>query len=78
VKSLGKSRSVEIQAYARKRIETTDGAFGVKMGLPYAEGFISLYSTTHYYLPVSEIDLQHSKASDHESITRRSYRVKVP
>jgi 4-oxalomesaconate hydratase len=64
--------------YARKRIETTDGAFGNKRGVAYAEGFISLYSTTQYYLPVSEIDLEHSKGSDHESIKRRSYRVNVP
>jgi hypothetical protein len=65
-------------AYARKRIETTDGAFGNKRGVAYAEGFISLYSPTQYYLPVSEIDLEHSKGSDHESINRRSYRVNVP
>jgi 4-oxalomesaconate hydratase len=65
-------------AYARKRIETTDGGFGNKRGLSYAEGFISLYSTTNYYLPVSEIDLQHSTSTDHESIIHRSYRVNVP
>jgi LmbE family N-acetylglucosaminyl deacetylase len=65
-------------AYARKRIETSDGAFGAQVKVPYAEGFISLYSTTNYYLPVSPIDLQHAAASDHESITRRSYRVNVP
>ena len=65
-------------AYARKRIETTDGAFGNKRALAYAEGFISLYSTTHYYLPVSDIDLNYVKATDHESIIRRSYRVNVP
>lgn len=65
-------------AYARKRIETSDGAFGALMKVPYAEGFISLYSTTNYYLPVSEIDLQRSKASDHQGIQRRSYRINVP
>lgn len=65
-------------AYARKRIETSDGAFGSRVRVPYAEGFISLYSTTQYYLPVSPIDLQHSKASDHEGIARRSFRVNVP
>jgi 4-oxalomesaconate hydratase len=64
--------------YARKRIETSDGAFGSRVRVPYAEGFISLYSTTQYYLPISEIDLQHSKASDHEGIKRRSYRINVP
>jgi 4-oxalomesaconate hydratase len=65
-------------AYARKRIETSDGAFGARVRVPYAEGFISLLSTTQYYLPVSPIDLQHSKASDHQGISRRSYRVNVP
>jgi 4-oxalomesaconate hydratase len=65
-------------AYARKRIEATDGGFGRKMGIAYAEGFISLFSTTHYYLPVSDIDLARVKAPDHESIRRRSYRVDVP
>lgn len=65
-------------AYAKKRIETSDGAFGSRVRVPYAEGFISLYSTTQYYLPVSAIDLQHAKTSDHEGIARRSYRVDVP
>jgi LmbE family N-acetylglucosaminyl deacetylase len=64
-------------AYARKRIETADGAFGARIKSAYAEGFISLYSTTNYYLPVSEIDLQRSKDSDHEGIRRRSFRVNV-
>jgi LmbE family N-acetylglucosaminyl deacetylase len=65
-------------AYARKRIEFSDAAFGSRVKVPYAEGFISLKSTTHYYLPVSEIDLEHAKASDHEGISRSSYRVEVP
>jgi LmbE family N-acetylglucosaminyl deacetylase len=65
-------------AYARKRIETADGAFGARIKTSYAEGFISLYSTTNYYLPVSEIDLQRAKESDHEGIRRRSFRVSVP
>ncbi|HBO43168.1 MAG TPA: hypothetical protein DD670_04385 [Planctomycetaceae bacterium] len=65
-------------AYARKRIEFSDGAFGSRVKVPYAEGFISLKSTTHYFLPVSEIDLAHSKSSDHESISRSSFRVDVP
>jgi LmbE family N-acetylglucosaminyl deacetylase len=65
-------------AYARKRIEFSDGAFGSRVKVPYAEGFISLNSTTHYYLPVSIIDLEHSKSSDHEAISRSSYRINVP
>lgn len=64
--------------YAKKRIETTDGAFGSRVHVPYAEGFISLNPTTHYCLPVSKIDLRHSKASDHESIQQRSFRLKFP
>ncbi|MEX0643108.1 MAG: PIG-L deacetylase family protein [Pirellulales bacterium] len=65
-------------AYARKRIETSDGSFGAQVKVPYAEGFITLYSTTNYYLPVSEIDRQHAKDSDHERISRHSYKVNVP
>ncbi|MBN1911968.1 MAG: PIG-L family deacetylase [Pirellulales bacterium] len=65
-------------AYARKRIESIDGAFGSRVKAPYAEGFISLKSTTHYYLPVSKLDLEHSKSSDHKAISRSSYRVKAP
>lgn len=64
--------------YARKRIETDDGAFGNQVALPYAECFITLYSPTNYYLPVSALDLQKSKLSDHDTITLRSYRVNVP
>jgi LmbE family N-acetylglucosaminyl deacetylase len=64
--------------YARKRIETSDGAFGAEIHIPYAEGFISLYSTTNYYLPVSPLNLRKAKLSDHETITGRSYRVNVP
>jgi len=65
-------------AYARKRIDSSDGAFGNRMRIPYAEGFITLYSTVHYYLPVSPIDLEHAKSSDQDSINRKSYRIKVP
>jgi LmbE family N-acetylglucosaminyl deacetylase len=65
-------------AYARKRIEASDGAFGSRVKIPYAEGFISCYSTTQYYLPVSEIDLEYSKDSNHEAINRHSFRLKLP
>ena len=37
-------------AYARKRIETSDGAFGLAGNCAYGEGFISRHPTTHYYL----------------------------
>jgi 4-oxalomesaconate hydratase len=64
-------------AYARKRIETTDGAFGVAAGVAYAEGFISATSETHAYLPVSDYSLLRARSSDHERITRSAYRLKV-
>ena len=35
-------------AYARKRIETSDGAFGTAAGCAYAEGFIKANAETHY------------------------------
>jgi LmbE family N-acetylglucosaminyl deacetylase len=65
-------------AYARKRIETSDGGFGEQISTPYAEGFITMKSTTHYYLPVSAMDLRKARMSDHETITGRSYRINVP
>ena len=64
-------------AYARKRIETSDGAFGVAGGCAYAEGFISLRAETHYYLPVTEHALETARSSDHELIKQRSYRIPV-
>ena len=62
-------------AYARKRIETSDGAFGVAGGCAYAEGFISMKAETHYYLPVTEHALKVARSSDHELIEQRSYRI---
>ena len=64
-------------AYARKRIEASDGAFGIAGGVAYAEGFISLKAETHYYLPVTEGALIDARASDHELLSARSYRVAV-
>ncbi|MYC94417.1 MAG: hypothetical protein F4X14_05545 [Caldilineaceae bacterium SB0661_bin_32] len=64
-------------AYARKRIETSDGAFGMSGGVAYAEGFISLNAETHYYLPVTERAMINARASDHERIEETSYRVPV-
>ena len=64
-------------AYARKRIETSDGAFGVAGGAAYAEGFISLNAETHDYLPVTKRALANARASDHELIAVNSYRVPV-
>jgi len=61
--------------YARKRIETNDGAFGVGGHCAYAEGFIKLSPETHYCLPVTEHALEVAKSSDHENMARYSYRV---
>jgi 4-oxalomesaconate hydratase len=63
--------------YARKRIETSDGAFGVAGGVSYAEGFIAAASETHYHLPVSEYSLLRARSSDHEIMARYSFRVKT-
>ncbi|MSP13057.1 MAG: hypothetical protein EXR62_08870 [Chloroflexi bacterium] len=64
-------------AYARKRIETSDGAFGTAGGSAYGEGFISLNAETHYYLPVTEAALTRTRLSDHEIMNRYSYRIKA-
>ena len=64
-------------AYARKRIETSDGAFGTAAGVAYAEGFIADRGETHYYLPVSEYSTLQARSSDHERMARYSYRVPV-
>ncbi len=65
-------------AYARKRIDSSDAAFGSRVRVPYAEGFITLHSSAHYYLPVSPIDLEHARSSDRTSILRKSFRITVP
>ena len=62
-------------AYVRKRIETSDGAFGTSGNCAYAEGFISMNAETHYYLPFTENALQLVRSSDHELIERKSYRI---
>ncbi|MCX6030379.1 MAG: PIG-L family deacetylase [Chloroflexi bacterium] len=64
-------------AYARKRIETSDGAFGQSGGVAYGEGFISLNSETHYFFPVTDYALQRARSSDHENMALYSYRVKT-
>jgi 4-oxalomesaconate hydratase len=64
-------------AYARKRIETSDGAFGLAAGCAYAEGFISARAETHYYLPLTDYAIQRARASDHENMQRYSYRIRT-
>lgn len=62
-------------AYARKRIETSDGAFGKAGGVPYGEAFISHSAQTWYYLPISEYSRRQGTMSDHEIMDAYSYRV---
>ena len=64
-------------AYARKRIETNDGAFGNHARVAYAEGFIRCKSETHYHLPLSGIDRETAKLSDHAVIRRMSQRIET-
>jgi len=64
-------------AYARKRIETSDGAFGQAGGVAYGEAFISHSAQTWYHLPTSEYTKRVGKMSDHEYMQTYSYRVKV-
>ena len=64
-------------AYARKRIETSDGAFGSAGGCAYAEGFIRERAETHYVLPLTERALNAARESDHEHIERQSKRISV-
>ncbi|MGE5603888.1 MAG: PIG-L deacetylase family protein, partial [Nitrososphaerales archaeon] len=64
-------------AYARKRIETSDGAFGQAGGVSYGEGFIALNAETHYFLPVTEYALKRAQSSDHEIMAQYSQRIKV-
>ena len=61
-------------AYARKRIEASDGAFGTAARCAYAEGFIRLNAEVHHHLPVTEYALKLARSSDHEEIERMSYR----
>jgi LmbE family N-acetylglucosaminyl deacetylase len=62
-------------AYARKRIETSDGAFGQAGGVPYGEAFISHAAQTYYHLPISDYTRRRGKMSDHEIMAAYSYRV---
>lgn len=64
-------------AYARKRIEASDGAFGCAATVAYAEGFVSLSAQVHRFLPLSDFSRKTAKETDHEIMARYSYRVGV-
>jgi LmbE family N-acetylglucosaminyl deacetylase len=61
--------------YARKRLETSDGAFGG--GYSYGEAFIKMRAENHYYLPVPEMMLETAKLSDHDLMNRYSWRFPI-
>lgn len=61
-------------AYARKRIETSDGAFGNAVRCAYAEGFIKMNAECHHFLPVTDHALELAGLSDHQVIARASHR----
>lgn len=61
-------------AYARKRIETSDGAFGNAAHCSYAEGFIKMNAECHHCLPVTDRALELAGLSDHQVIPRASLR----
>lgn len=61
-------------AYARKRIETADGAFGACARVPYAEGFIKMNPEVHYHLPLTERAAAMAQLSDHQVIEQTSQR----
>jgi 4-oxalomesaconate hydratase len=64
-------------AYARKRMETSDGAFGSAARCSYAEGFIRMNHEVHHVLPVTPRALVLAAESDHEVIRRMSVRHEV-
>jgi 4-oxalomesaconate hydratase len=64
-------------AYARKRIETSDGAFGALVRHGYGEGFIKMNAECHYYLPVTADALALARLADSEYMARQSYRINV-
>ncbi len=61
-------------AYARKRIETADGAFGGAVRCAYAEGFIKMNPEVHYHLPLTDHARELAEMSDHQVIERASFR----
>jgi len=61
--------------YARKRLETSDGAFGAGYG--DGEGFIRMKAENHHYLPVPEKLIETATLSDHDLMSRYSWRMKV-
>lgn len=63
--------------YAHKWLEAGDGAFGVAVTVPYAEGFISWTAQVLDYLPVSPHRLARARMPDHDQTAGASYRLPV-
>ncbi|MBM3935050.1 MAG: hypothetical protein FJ319_12250 [SAR202 cluster bacterium] len=59
-------------AYTSKRIEASDGDYGICAGTAYAEGFITMNSETHYLFPITEMALKNAVSSDYELMARYS------
>ena len=59
-------------AYARKRVEYSDGSHGNAGGVSYAESFIMHASMTCRRLPVEEINRELAGLSNRELLARRS------
>jgi len=57
-------------AYARKRAEGIDGAFGRFLGVPYAEAFISYRPQLYYHLPIGPWAVERANEMEGEKRAR--------
>ena len=64
-------------AYNRKRTENGDGAFGGG-SVAYGEGFIRMEAEVHYFLPLTAYARRRAGDSDHEIMSRYSWRLPMP
>jgi len=62
-------------AFARKRIESSDGGVGQCVNCSYAEPFTRLYPENHRYLPVTEHAMDLLPLSDKEVLKLRSMKI---
>ncbi len=67
-------------AYARKRVEATDGCFGMFVGVPYAEAFMRYRPELHNYLPLGPYALDRANEVESQLHARMDVLVahKVP
>lgn len=62
-------------AYARKRAEVEDGAYGARAEVPYAEQFQRFTPYVCYTLPITDFDLLKTEETGKEAMQRRSYSI---